>query len=233
MACGAGNRWRGPGAGLLRGVAAALAAGWLTGAAGAQGLADPELQLEDVIEIELIGRDLLAYDLLGSGTPSLRLEIGEQVEWMRASGRVGVVVTDRRLLAITNTNGSWQEERFRVHETRPAYAHLGKRVALVVTSMRLLGYDSRSGSWLSRDIGPNERVTAARAGSQTALVLTNRTAYGLSPDAGGFVSVPISVQERIEGVRVGANTATVSTSRRTLVFRAPVGVWTEERRKIN
>jgi len=219
-------------------VTVALALGALGAVSGsvpaaAQELQPPEVELEDVIEVTLIGRDLVAYDLLGSGSPSVRLEIGEEVAWMRASGRVGVVVTDRRLLAVTNANGSWQEERLRVHESRPDRAQLGKRVALVVTDKRLLGFDAGRAAWLTIDIGPNERVRDARVGAQTAVVLTDRTAYGLSPSAGGFFGIAMSVQERVEGVRVGANVATVSTSRRVLVFRAPAGRWTEERRKIN
>jgi hypothetical protein len=198
-----------------------------------QVLRAPEAELEDVIEIALVGRDLLAYDLLGSGSPSMRLEIGEEVAWMHASGRIGVVVTDRRLLAVTNASGIWHEERLRVHESRPDRALLGKRVALVVTDKRLLGFDSGSATWLDIDIGPNERVREARVGAQTGLVLTDRTAYGLSPHAGGFFATPMSVQERVESVRVGANMATISTSRRVLVFRAPSGTWTEDRRKIN
>lgn len=198
-----------------------------------QVLRAPEAELEDVIEIALVGRDLFAYDLIGSGSPSTRLEIGEAVAWMRASGRVGVVVTDRRVLAVTNGSGIWHEERLRVHESRPDRALIGKRVALVVTDKRLLGFDSGSTTWLDIDIGPNERVREARVGAQTGLVLTDRTAYGLSPDAGGFFGTPMSVQERVESVRVGANMATISTSRRVLVFRAPSGTWSEDRRKIN
>lgn len=199
----------------------------------AQTLQDPEVELEDVLGLDLVGRDLFAYDLLGTRTPALRLEIGEDVAWMRASGRVGVVVTDRRLLAVTNNSASWQEVRLRVHESRPDKALIGKRVALVVTDKRLLGYDGGAGTWLSIDIGPNEQLRDARVGAQTGVVLTDRTAYGLSPDVGGFVGTAMSIQERIEGVRVGANMATISTSRRVLVFRAPIGTWTESRRNIN
>jgi hypothetical protein len=65
------------------------------------------------------------------------------------------------------------------------------------------------------------------------VVLTNRVAYGLSPDAGGFFQMKIAIQERILGLRVRSNSATVSTTKRLLVFRAPVGAWTEERRPIH
>ncbi len=193
----------------------------------------PEVELADVIELDLVGRDLFAYDLLGTRTPGLRLQIGETVRWMRSSGRVGIVVTDRRLLAITNANEVWQEIRLRARESRPDRAWLGKRVALVVTSQRALGYDSESGRWLEIDVGPNETVRDVRVGAQTGLVLTDRKAYGLSPGVGSFVSTPMSIQERIEGLRIGTNMAEISTSRRVLVFRSPIGTWTESRRTIH
>ena len=230
---GVQRRPGGRGAAALGALALGLGLAAAPVPAAAQTLSDPEVELEDVLEIELVGRDLFAYDLLGTRTPALRLEIGEEVVWLRASGRVGVVVTDRRLLAVTNASGSWQEERLRVHESRPDRALLGKRVALVVTDKRLLGFDAGGGRWLAIDIGPNETLRDVRVGAQTGVVLTSRKAYGLSPDQGGFVGTPMSIQERVEGVRVGANMATISTSRRVLVFRAPVGTWTESRRKIN
>jgi hypothetical protein len=218
---------------LARASLGALGIVWAALSAPAQVVDAPEVELEDVLEIALVGRDLVAYDLLGTRSPRLRLEIGEEVAWMDASGRIGLVVTDRRLLAVSNDNASWQEVRLRVHESRPASALIGKRVALVVTDKRLLGFDATSAVWLGADVGPNEQVRAARVGAQTALVLTDRTAYGLSPAGGGFFPIPMSIQERVEDVRVGANIATVSTSRRVLVFRGPSATWSEERRKIN
>lgn len=201
--------------------------------ASARPLEYPEVELEDVIEVDLIGRDLFAYDLLGTRSPGLRLELGETVLWMRASGRVGIVVTDRRLLAVTNENAAWQEIRLRIHESRPDRAWLGKRLAVAITDQRLLGYDSGSGLWIEANVGPNETVRGVQMGAQTGLVLTDRRAYGLSPGVGDFISTPMSIQERIEGLRVGANIAQVSTSRRVLVFRSPIGSWTESRRKIH
>ena len=198
-----------------------------------QGLAEPEVELEDVVAVERLGRDLYVYDLLGTGTAKARLQIGEEVVWMGAQGQIAVVVTDRRLLAVQSGQGSFQEIRLRVHESVPDNALIGKRVALVVTDKRLMGFDSGAGQWLSIDLGPNERLEDVRVGAQTAVVLTDRKAYGLSPERGGFVGIPISIQEKILSVGATANAATVSTSWRYLVFRAPVGTWTESRRKLD
>lgn len=197
------------------------------------GLSPSEVELEDVIAIEMFERDLFAYDLLGTGRSSIRLEIGEALLWSDARGRVGLALTDRRMLAASPGSESWQEVRYQVHETAATSAFLGKRVGMVVTEKRALGFDGSNGRWIEIPFGPQERVNDARVGDATAVVLTNRSAYGLSPDAGGFFQVKLSVQERVEGLRVRSNSATVSTSKRLLVFRAPAGSWTEERRPIN
>jgi len=197
------------------------------------GLAPSEVELEDVIEIEILGRDLFAYDLLSTARPMVRLEIGENLRWHDAAGRVALVMTDRRVLAASPGVESWREVRYRLHEKVAPRALLGTRVALLMTTNRALGYDARTGLWLSRDIGPNEQVAAARVGAGTAVVVTNRNAYGLSPSAGGFFVQPMTIHERLLGVRVEANMATVSTSQRVLVFRAPTGIWTAEVRRLN
>ena len=228
---GRGNRARSPAAVLGAGLIACAVA-WSTDPARAQ-LTPNEVELEDVIEIEVLGRDVIAFDLTGTGSPSVRLDIGESVSFVRASGRIGLAMTDARALAVSPGTDGWREVRYGIHEVRPEGGFVGKRVALVVTSRRILGYDSRSGVWMAQGLGPNEETLHAAVGDGTAVVVTNRTAYGLSPSAGGFFSRSMTIHERIQDVRVGANMATLSTSQRLLVFRAPTGIWTEERRPLH
>ena len=59
-----------------------------------------ETPLEDVLELVHLERQILAIDALGGGETSVTLELGEQVLWSRSRGRVGVVLTDRRVLAV-------------------------------------------------------------------------------------------------------------------------------------
>jgi len=220
-------------------VAASIARSWfiilfVTSSIPALAQLEPnEVELEDVIEIEVLGRDLLAYDLLGTSTLTVRLEIGESLIWQRTSGRIGLVMTDRRALAVTPDSSRWHAVRWGVHEVAPGRGFVGKRVALIVTSRRILGYDSRSRVWFEQDLGPNEEALAASVGASTAAVVTDRTAYGLSPDSGGFFGTPMEIHEEFRELRVTSNMATVRTSKRLLVFRAPVGVWSEENRPIH
>jgi predicted RNA-binding protein len=197
------------------------------------GLEPEEVELEDVIEIEILGRDVYAFDLLGTARPFVRLEIGEELLWHDSQGRVGMVLTDRRALAVSPGTKGWREVRYRLRESVAPRALIGKRVALLMTTERALGYDARNGIWLVQDIGPNEKVEVARVGDGTAVFVTNRNAYGLSPSAGGFFVHPMAIHEKLQGVRVKANMATIDTSQRLLVFRAPSGIWSSERRRLN
>jgi hypothetical protein len=201
--------------------------------ADAQPLFPSDVELEDVVQIEIMGRDVLAFDAMGSGSRGFRLEIGEEIVWQKAIGRLGVVATSRRLMGVSADGGSWTELRWGVHETPPERILMGTRVALTVTDKRIIGFDSRTGLWLVRDIGPHETVQVVRVGAGTGVVVTDRTAYGLSPDAGGFLSTPMRIHETLGEVRVSANMATVNTTKRLLVFRAPAGAWTVEDRPIN
>lgn len=201
--------------------------------AEAQRLFPSDVELEDVVEIEIMGREVLAFDAMGAGSRSFRLEIGEEIVWSEVAGRVGIVATTARLMGVSADGGSWNELRYGVHETPPERILVGTRVALTVTDKRIIGYDSRAGLWLVRDVGPHETVRVVRVGAGTGVVVTDRTAYGLSPDAGGFLATPMQIHETLDSVRVSANMATVNTSKRLLVFRAPTGAWTVEDRPIH
>jgi hypothetical protein len=205
----------------------------LVPAAARAQLAPSEVELEDMIAVVVIDRDLIAYDLGGTATPTVRLDIGEEVSWYRASGRVGMVMTDERVLAVSPGTGGWKAVRFGVHESAPSRGLIAKRVALVVTSRRILGFDSRSGAFIVQELGPNEEALHAKVGASTAVVVTNRTAYGLSPAVGSFYGQPMAIHERLEAVRIEDNVATLETSQRLLVFRAPTGIWTVQRRSIH
>jgi hypothetical protein len=201
--------------------------------AGAQPLFPSDVELEDVLEIEIMSRDVLAFDAMGSGSRSFRLDIGEEIVWSKAAGRIGVVATTARLMGVSADGGGWSELRYGVHETPPERILMGTRVALTVTDKRIIGFDSRVGGWLVRGIGPHETVRVVRVGAGTGVVITDRTAYGLSPDAGGFLSIPMRIHETLDSVRVSANMATVNTSKRLLVFRAPAGAWSVEDRPLH
>jgi hypothetical protein len=188
-----------------------------------------EVPLGELIEIIVKDDEILAFDAEGGGTSVERRQLGESVLWTGVRGRVGVAITDRRVLAIAPRAGGWQEASYERGE-RPAHdALLGDRVAVIVLRQRVLGFLGTVGRFVQARLGPQEDLREVQAGANVAVLVTSRELIGLSPQAGGFFSFRLQVKERITDVSARANLATVQTNRRTLVFRAPTGTWAERR----
>jgi hypothetical protein len=195
--------------------------------ARAQGRSD--VPLAELLQIVVRPRELLAIDGSQGSQRVERLEKGESIRWHATRGRVGVVITDRRVLAVATGSASWQEERFRSAEHQPADAALGDRVALLSTSQRAIGFDGGSGNLVTSSLGPRESVVELATGENVAVIVTDRRALGLSPFVGGFFPASLTPGERIEGLTTISNVATLTTSRRLLIFRSESGSWEERR----
>lgn len=208
---------------MLRNAAPVLAL--LACATGAQADLD-EFEIEDTVAIVVVDRELVAH-ALGRGSSKLRLEPGERLIWHGASGRIGFVVTDRRVLGYHRTTG-WSDRRLLIGEASPSRPELGPRIALFVTSQRAIAYD---GHWCQETIGPQEGIFSADVGSGAALVVTNRRALALSTGSSRFVETELGIHERIERARTVASSAEVTTSKRVLFFTG--ASWTEQERSIH
>jgi hypothetical protein len=191
-----------------------------------------EVPLADVLEVLVLDRQLVAIDARGGGQRELALRLEERVLWTGARGRVGVALTDQRVLAVAVGSAAWQEADRQLDEELPGEALLGDRVALVVTSRRILGFDGGSGNLVESRLGVRERVLALRTGENVAVAVTDRRALGLSPMVGGFFEAKLSLVERFESLTAAANLATVTTDRRVLIFRAPSGSWEQRLRTL-
>jgi len=198
----------------------------------AQRVGPDDVDLADVLEVQLLGRDLHAYDGVGSGRMTTRLELGEKVLFQHSSGRIGIVLTDRRALGVAAGSG-WREERYRFSESRSDSGVLGDRVAVVMTSQRVLAFNALFGTWVEVSLGPGEDVLETRVGPSTAVVVTDRRALGMSPNTGGFVETDMRIHERLERISTRSGVATVTTSQRVLIFQGTNARWVEEDRKIN
>ncbi len=206
--------------------AAGPAAGQSIGPFGRDGAVFP---IEDLLQIVVLKRDLLALDAEGGGETREDLELGERVLWTGSRGRVGLVLTDRRILAVGTGSARWQSTRYRRAESHPHLTRLGDRVALVVTDKRALGFNGRSGNLLEERFGPNETVVRADVSANVAIVVTDRRALGLSPFAGGFFGERLRISEEVLGLELGSNIATLRTGQRLLTFRGTTGSWSERR----
>ncbi len=196
---------------------------------------DPQSQtpLSDILEIIVLPRSVLAVDATSGGTREATLELGEKIRWHETRGRVGAVITDRRLLLVATNSASWQTTRFGQGEDPPDSVKLGDRVAAVVTRRRALGFDGGSGNLVEASLGPREVVQEIAVGDNVAVIRTDRRALGLSPFAGGFFPVSIRLGERVESVVAKANLATITTRQRLLIFRAGTGTWEERDRDLS
>jgi hypothetical protein len=219
------GRWLTVGA-LLLTMAAVSAPACAQGVAG-------EIPLADVLEILVVDRELLAIDAAGGGQTVARLRLEETVLWKGSRGKIGVIITDQRILAVATQSGSWQEADYRRTELRPESALLGERVAIAVTSERVLGFNGGSGNLVEYRLGPREQVVVARVGENVGVVVTDRRALGLSPFLGGFFAIPLRLGDQIEAVTAESNIATLTVGRRVLIFRATTGSWEERLRDLH
>jgi hypothetical protein len=215
-------------------LAAAIVLALPAGAQGPLGGRSPNnpSPLLDLLEILVLPREILAIDAGGGGQLEERLLRGERVLWSESQGRVGVVLTDQRILAVSTISASWQSTRYLRSEVAPGRATLGDRVALLLTDKRAIGFDGNSGNLIERSLGPGESILDFAVGANVAVVVTPRRALGLSPFAGGFFETDIHVGEKIEHTAAQANLVTITLSNRLLIFRAPTGTWEERKLKL-
>jgi len=189
---------------------------------------NPDEALEDSLEILVLPREVAAVDAFGGGRISERLERGEVVLYTDSRGRIGIVITDHRILAVSTRSGFWQATRIRRTETPPAHALLGGRVAVLATEKRAFGFVGTSSALVESSLGPREWVLDAAAGQNVAVLVTDRRALGVSAQSGGFFEAPLRVGEEIVSLSALANHVTLQTTKRLLIFRGPGGSWDEE-----
>ena len=72
-----------------------------------------------------------------------------------------------------------------------------------------------------------------RVGSAAGVVATNRRALGLSPDLSRFVETDFQLKEELESASAQDTLITLRTNRRIIVFSAPRGIWSEQKRSLN
>jgi hypothetical protein len=144
-----------------------------------------------------------------------------------SQGRVGVVLTDQRILAVSTISASWQSTRYLRGEVVPECAILADRVALIMTNKRAIGFDGNSGNLIEKSLGPGERIIGSAVGENVAVVVTPRRALGLSAFTGGFFTTKIAAGEPLQSAVAQANMVTLTLPNRLLFFRAPTGSWEE------
>jgi hypothetical protein len=175
------------------------------------------------VSVRVLDRDVVAIRAGSSDSHLLPLEPGERVLSHEAHGRIGIAVTDRRVVGFTSASG-WTERRLRVSEATPSRAKVGARVAIFLTSQRAIGFD---GHWREANFSFQEDTIVSEVKEGTAVIVTNLRALGLSETSSGFHPIPMRAGEVVESAIALDTTAEVRTSERVLRFS---GSWTESPR---
>jgi len=190
-----------------------------------------EIQRVDVIALERDGREIFGFDALTGSTFRMRLELGEEVLFQQARGRVGLLVTDRRALAVA-PGIDFRELRFQLREDPPERGLVEDQIAILVTPRRAIAFLGNRGVWIEEKLAASERVVALRVGAGAGVVATHRRALGVGAGTSRFVAADIQVGETLEGLSAQDVQVTLRTNRRILVFNAPRALWTDEDRRL-
>lgn len=188
-----------------------------------------EVPLSQLLEVMVVGRDLLAFDARSGGQISEELRLKERVSWYGSRGSVGAVLTNERILMVGVGSASWRAVELQKGEAPPPEALLGDRLGMVVTNRRALGFGGEPVVVSDLALGIREVVLARRVGENVAVLVTDRRALGLSPFVRGFAEVKLWLKETVESASAVANLATLRTDRRILIFRASTRSWEERR----
>jgi hypothetical protein len=174
-----------------------------------------------------VDRRLIAVVGAGFAPVETDLELGESVIALRSQGFVGVIATNRRLLAIHSRAASFAELRYRIAE-KPVDAdsiHVLDRLALVELHTRLAAFSPELGVWVGLGLGPGEQPRTVQAEGNIATVVTPRRAIAFSSRSKGFVEEPLSPEEDVERTSISDASVTLVLPHKILIFRAGDGRW--------
>jgi len=180
----------------------------------------------DVVSIVPLERRVLAVNPVTGPVAETALDVNETVLVFRTQGRLGVAVTNRRLLGITSRSAVWAELRLRVSEAEPEpELVIEDRLALVRLRARVAGITSASPIWNFVELAGDENVREVVSAAQVAAVVTDRRAIGFSAGS-GFVAEPLGSTERLERSSADDRSVQIVTSSRVLVFQKGARRWT-------
>jgi len=182
---------------------------------------------EDQVDVTQVDRHLIG--IAGSGFPTVEtdLELGEYVIALRSHGFVGVIATNRRLLALHSRSANFAELRYRIAEkpVEPDAIHVYEHIAIVELATRLVGFSPQAGIWISLGLGPNEHPREISAEANIAAIVTPRRAIGFSSRSSGFVEEPLGPTEDVESASLTDVTVTLVLPHKILIFRAGDNRW--------
>jgi hypothetical protein len=181
----------------------------------------------DSVDVQFVDGEIIGIRD-GSHATRSRLQKGEQIQWMDASGIVGGVLTDRRFFAVSSTSAGWREIRLDRDDGTP-YVELGGNLLLCITEKRILVFSGLLGVVSEDRLSPRETMVTSEVNEHVGSVVTDRRAIGFSSGLVKGVEFRFGVREQFQSLKTLATTLTVRTTERLLVFRNSTGSWADER----
>ena len=184
---------------------------------------------EDQVDVTQVDRHLIA--VVGSGVPPVEtdLELGEYVVALRSQGFVGVIATNRRLLAVRSQGADFAELRYRIAEkpVQPDAIHVLDRLAVAELGTRLVGFTIENTNWVSLGLGPGEKPRRIEAdGGNIAVLVTPRRAIAFGSRSSSFVEETLLPEEDVERVSTSDASITLVLPNKILIFHNGDGRWT-------
>jgi len=187
---------------------------------------DGESADTDQVSIVSLERRVLAVNPVTGPVAETPLAVNEVLLAQRAQGRIGVAVTNRRLLGITSRSAVWAELRLRVREgdDQPELV-VEDRLALVRLDGRIAGITAAGPVWHAVELARDERVLEIVSAARVAAVVTDRRVLGFATGS-GFVAESLGSTERLLRSSADDRSVQLVTSSRVLVFQSGARRWT-------
>lgn len=192
---------------------------------------------DDVIKVEIIGDEIVGLNTLANVRTVEKLKEGEVVTSALSKGKVGAVLTDRRLLGFNATNNLWSSfETFFNKAVFPNEIKVSSCMAVAIAKRRVYAYTSTSNEWKFELMYFQEQPLLSEINDTLIFVITSARLLAFSFHKQRWFPQTIYAVEKIVHTATGENFVTVTTENklygnRILTFDAKNGAWTEERQR--
>ncbi|MGR3311492.1 MAG: hypothetical protein ACUZ77_12065 [Candidatus Brocadiales bacterium] len=192
---------------------------------------------DDIIKVEVTENEIVGLNTLTNVRVVERLKDGETVTSALSKGKVGAVLTDRRLLGFNATNNTWSSfETFFNEDIFPNEIKVSSSMAVAMAKRRIFAYTSISNDWKLELVPFLEHTLSSDINDNLIFVRTSARVVAFSFHKQRWFSQNLYDGETIIHSATGENFVTVTTKNtkpawdnRILTFDAKNGKWIEER----
>lgn len=189
----------------------------------------------DIIKIEVIGNEIAGLNTLTNLRVVEKLKEGESVTSVLSKGKIGAVLTNRRLLGFNAANIAWVSfETFFNKDVFPNEIKVSPNMAVAIAKRRVYAYTSTSNEWKFELVSFLEQVLSCDINDNLIFVQTSARLLAFSFHKHTWFPQNLYVGDVIKDTAIGENFVTVTTNNnmaldnRILTFDAKKGRWMEE-----